>query len=137
MFNTEEVMKHIKGQIKELGYRNEQLSYVSPYHDKLLSLCRNEKDLILFGAGAMGKKVLLDLKDNGLTSVRCFCDNKREGDVVMGLPVVSLEGAKKLFPKGCYVITPVGCENEIFRQLLNAGISGDKIIIYIYTLTGV
>ncbi len=136
MFNTEEVMKLIRGRIKELEYKSEQLSYVSSYHNKLLSLCRTQNDLILFGAGAYGKKVLLDLQDNGLTSIRCFCDNKREGDTVMGLPVVSLEGAKKLYPNGSYVITPGGCENEIFRQLLNAGISGDKIIIYIYTLTG-
>ncbi len=136
MFKTEEVMKLLRESISEKKYNSSQLSYVTSYHDKLLNLCRNADDLILFGSGNFGKRILLDLIDNGLNNVRCFCDNKRAGDTVLDLPVLSLEEAKEKYPDGTYVITPKGCENEIIRQLAHADVSMDHVVIFIYSETG-
>lgn len=137
-FDTEVVMDKLRFEIKQNGLCTSQLSYVSPYHNKLLQQLIRLNEIIIFGAGEYGRIVLEDLRQHGVTSVKCFCDNSqtRIGRCIEEIKVLSFDEAKKKYPNACYVITPKGHEEEILKQIVNGGVEVDRTYLFIMKNTG-
>ena len=135
-FNTQDVMKQIRKDIADKGLNYSQLNYITPYHNKLIERIKTRDDIIIFGAGVYGTKVLGDLLMHRINTIRCFCDNKNPGDKVEGFEVISLAKSIELYPNATYVVTPKWYENEIVEQLINMGISIKNIIIFTVEETG-
>lgn len=88
---------------------------------------KKEKNIVIFGAGKMGKHLTVFLKTNGI-KIRCICDNNEKlheqtiGDVaICGLDEAIRE--KDNF----YIISTQGDSFDIEQQLLAAGVKPDKI----------
>src|SRR4051812_6862171 len=76
--------------------------------DELAGL--NEKELVLFGAGNLGRRTLVGLRRIGLEP-RCFLDSnqKRWGENLNGIPIISPEeGARTYGAKAIFVLTVWG-----------------------------
>lgn len=85
-----------------------------------------KKEIGIFGAGAIGKYIINTYKDLG--KIRCFIDNKVEGEVYNGIPVISLNDFKKMYPDGMVVISTKIFYEEILEQLKNNDFLEEDII---------
>lgn len=135
-FRTQDVMEQIRKEITDKGLNYSQLNYITPYHNKLIERIKTKEDIIIFGAGVYGTKVLDDLLNHKIDTIRCFCDNKNAGSKIEGYEVLSVARSKELYPDGTYVVTPKWYENEIVEQLIDMGISIKNIIIFTVEETG-
>lgn len=129
-FEVECVMKDIREKIADKKMRENDLSYVTYYHKKLLNALREYNKLIIFGAGNYGKIVLRDLKQHGFENICCLCDNKINVSEVDGTEVITPDEAVERYPEACYVITPKNYENEIMLQLTDMGVKIQNIKIF-------
>lgn len=78
-------------------------------HNPVISaLLKNDRPLVLFGAGATGKAVLESCRSLGI-NVTCFCDNNpaKEGTKHAGLDVISYKTLKEQYPD-CNIIITIG-----------------------------
>lgn len=100
-------------------------------HELLDIFLRLDTPLLIFGAGLNGRKLLSALNNNKIT-VRCFIDNDfaKQGTVIDGVPVLSLETAGKTYPNGIIVVSPEQ-NSDIILQLKNSSykqvIDGNKL----------
>ena len=82
----------------------------------------NKKQLILFGAGKNG---LSALKKYGKDKVAYFCDNKKSGKSVKGIPVISFQKLCEIWKDYEVVVTALEnpARSEITKQLEESGIN--------------
>ena len=88
------------------------------------------EQIIIFGAGKVGKETLEFLKDRGwLERAVCFCDNSPEmqGTEVQGIPVFSPGEACRMYPEGTYLIASL-CVRQMAESLRCHGIEDIHII---------
>lgn len=137
-FDTQQVMEEIHKKISEANSHLSDLYFTTFYYRKLIKMLKKSTDLVLFGAGRYGEIVLSALKGEGISSVRCFCDNsdKAIGNVIDDLEVLSPQDAVKRYPAACFVITPKDYENEILRQLVHMNVDIENIVIFNIKNTG-
>lgn len=137
-FDTQQVMEEIHKNISEAQPCLGDLHFTTFYYRKLIKMLKNPTELVLFGAGRYGEIVLSALKGDGISSVRCFCDNsdKAIGNIIDELEVLSPQDALKRYPNACFVITPKDYENEILRQLVHMGVDIENIVIFNIKNTG-
>lgn len=137
-FNTEKVMEEIRGEILENHLRTSDLSFTTRYYRKLVRMLEEREHLILFGAGKYGETIQMALMQEGIGTIRCFCDNSVQaaGSFFCGLEILPLQEAFLKYPDACFVITPKDYDNEILRQLVHAGVCIDNIVIFNTQNTG-
>jgi len=91
----------------------------------------NHLPVVLYGAGKKAVQEMEIVKNMGLTPV-CFCDTDttKQGDMYLGLPVLSFEQIKKEYRKFDIYVTPElpTVKHEIFDYLLQQGIARESII---------
>lgn len=136
LFNTEEVMDIIRNKINSESKVNDELGFISPYHNKIVRKCLEREQLVIFGAGVYGELFLNDLLMHKANNICCFCDNKQSGKVVSGYDVFSPTEAFEKYPNATFVITPRLYENEILWQLDGMGVKVSNIIIVTMLETG-
>ncbi|KKM17234.1 hypothetical protein LCGC14_1677820 [marine sediment metagenome] len=75
-------------------------------------------DVVLFGAGALGKEMLYALNRNGIKPV-CFCDNdtQKHGKTIEGLPVISFEELVEQHKSSFIVLSLTHGSDLITKQL--------------------
>lgn len=137
-FDTEQAMAEIREKIAASEERPSDLGFTTFYYRKLIRMLEEPKDLVLFGAGRYGEMVFAALSQEGLYTVRCFCDNSAAaaGGHACGLEILSPQEAAKRYPDAGFVITPKDYDNEILRQLVNMGIKIECIFIFNLLNTG-
>lgn len=120
---------------------------MSSYKDKLLELrkkldvvydikelideLKNRKNVIIFGFSEIGRKLYNLFIREGLTNICCFCDNdikKQNNEFV--IPVFSLDKAIAKYNNPFFLIVSQRYSDEIEEQILNVGISMNKILKY-------
>ncbi len=136
IFNTEETMKEIHEKIRRSGCCNDELGFISPYHNKIIRNCLGREQLVIFGAGVYGELILKDLLDHKANNICCFCDNKQAGTALLGYDVLTPAEAFEKYPQATFVITPRLYENEILWQLDDIGVRATNIIIVNMLETG-
>ncbi|MCI8899528.1 MAG: hypothetical protein HFH76_02695 [Lachnospiraceae bacterium] len=138
VFNTEKVMEQLRGEIQEKQFHMSELSFTTFYYRKLIRMLEGREKLVLFGAGRYGELILRMLRQEGIQTVQCFCDNsvRRIGSCVCGLEVRSLEDVCLNYPDACFVITPKDYENEILHQLVHTGVDIANIMVFNIKNTG-
>lgn len=89
---------------------------------------QTEEPIILFGAGCTSQFIVEQMHLMGIYP-KYFCDNDRfkEGKVIAGLEVLLPESLKNI-QNGYYYITTQLYYGEIKKQLLDLGISEDKVL---------
>ena len=88
-----------------------------------------QTDLVIFGAGGMGKATLVEYK----AQVIAFADNSRnkQGTNIDGVMIYSLKDVKKLFPNALIMIAMnVKLTYSVIKQLTSEGI--EKYVVYEY-----
>lgn len=137
-FAVEEVMNRIRREIRDKGLRVDELSYISPYHNRMMKRLKLCSELVIFGAGEYGKTTLEDLERYGISTVKCVCDNDKHaaGREMRGYKVLSPEEALETYPNACFVITPMGYENEILIQLVHMGVKIENAVVFNLRITG-
>lgn len=137
-FRTECAMEHIHREIAAGSSCLSELSFMTFYYRKLVQMLKVPNQLVLFGAGKYGEIILDALKQEGIYSVQCFCDNSEKaiGRFVRGVEILSPQEALKRYPEACFIITPKDYENEILRQLVHMGVEIDNIVIFNIKNTG-
>ena len=85
--------------------------------------------VVIYGCGNWGKfaHALLDLKCGA--DVKAFTDSNKNfyGSTIQGLPVISPEDTKNLFPDAFYLIASRRGKDTIQKKLLSQGIKEDFI----------
>lgn len=83
--------------------------------------------VVLFGAGSAGKELYPILKMHGVNP-KCFCDNKRAGELHCGLPVISVSELSQEHKNSLIVVTTGTYRDEVKRQLVGLGFKEEKIL---------
>ncbi|MGN0156768.1 MAG: hypothetical protein ACI39N_05925 [Lachnospiraceae bacterium] len=138
MFNTELVMEELRQEIQRKETYKEPLSYMTNYYIRSIKKLKQESKLVIFGCGVYGRALYNDMMSAGVSNIQCFCDNNKNisGTEYKGCKVYLPQEAFEKYPDACFVITPIGYENEILSQLIDMGISNKKIFIMNMLLTG-
>lgn len=89
------------------------------------------RDIVVFGAGILGKQVINILQQNE-NRIMGICDNdeKLHGTTLAGLEIRSVAETIKLFPNACYLVVNRKHSEEMKEQLLAEGISEENIEIF-------
>ena len=91
---------------------------------------KEEKDIIIYGAGKVGRHALEVLREKGLGDrVKCFCDRNPAlyGGEAGGVPVCLLSEAYVKYPEGSYLIASMSVR-QMMENLLQYGIGKIHII---------
>lgn len=92
------------------------------YDDKLAD---KDNKLVIFGAGAYGRKVLRYLELNGLRdSIVCFCDSNETlaGQNIRGIPVCIVNDACEKYADAVYLVSGVYAK-EMLQILIEKNIN--------------
>lgn len=92
------------------------------------NLLKNEKKLILFGAGSAGKQLLPLLRIHCINPV-CFCDNNSNSQNILGIPIINFADLKEKYPNEFILITSGNYSSSIKKQLIDGGYSEEQIFI--------
>ena len=97
-----------------------------------LSRMRSEDELVLFGTGIRGNAIYVFLKNNGIESIKAFCDNdtEKQGKSMYGVDIMSPERAVSAYPNAKYIITSVGMEKVMRQQLEHLGVYQNRVSLY-------
>lgn len=87
-----------------------------------------KKEIVLFGAGMLGKKTKQYLDVCGYETV-CFCDNNLSLKVVEGLPVISVEKFLEDYKGSIVIICSYNYRKEMYQQLIVNGYSAENILL--------
>lgn len=92
----------------------------------------DKKQLVIFCTGKVAKFALCLFRMNQLENIAVLCDNNMEkwGGTCYGHKIVSPEEAVRQYPDAHYVIAKLNNQEEIINQLIDSGISEDRISIY-------
>lgn len=91
-----------------------------------------ERELVIFGAVRVGEVAKMNLEGlYGFKNVVAFCDNDKDkqGKMLGGAPVISVEEACKSYSGAVYLVVAVYHFEEIKEQLLSLGVSEDNIFV--------
>lgn len=90
-----------------------------------------EREVVMFGAGILGRQVIDILQQNENRIMR-ICDNNEKlyGTTLAGLEIGPVTETVKLFPNACYLIANRKHSEEMKAQLLVEGISEENIEIF-------
>lgn len=90
---------------------------------------KNDKKIIIFGAGRYGKQIYHELTANGLT-VFAFCDNNKKNNNLFDLPIMKISEISSVV-KYYFIISVAANEAKklIKYQLVNAGVPFENIVI--------
>ncbi len=137
-FSVEEVMDNIRVEIRDKGLNIDELSYISPYHNKMIKKLKSYNELIIFGAGEYGRIIVEDLEQHGISTIQCICDNNPKviEKEMWGYKVLTPESALLAYKDACFVITPKEYENEILSQLIHMGVTIEHILFFNVKYTG-
>ena len=95
---------------------------------KFLHKFSEKKDIVLFGAGMLGKKTKQYLDICGYRTV-CFCDNNLALKTIEGIPVVSVEEFLADYKDSVIIICSYNYREEMYQQLIIKGYSAEKILL--------
>lgn len=129
---TKDVVEELKLLVSDLDKYVELIRYKNENISKLaLELNRlSVKKIVVFGAGHWGKEIIKTIERKVLNaSIMAFVDNsnKLQGKDIAGIPILNLDESIKLFPDISYIVANEKYSDEISEQLLDNGISRDKI----------
>lgn len=87
------------------------------------------RPIVLFGAGELGKELLLVLKRNNVYP-QCFCDNdsSKSGSQYCNIPVISFDELKKSHKKSFIIIASQKYLSQITKQLIENGVDEDRVL---------
>lgn len=99
--------------------------------EMLLSATAN-KEVVIFGAGRVGRFVQALLKKRGGAIELVFCDSNENiwGNELNGLAVLSPEQAYKRFPDAVHVLSGRKFEEAMRALLIQLGVPGNCIVTY-------
>lgn len=109
--------------MKRFGYRIKKL-------ERFQHEIKTAKELVIFGAGELGKSYLAMLVKNRYDKKIVFCDNNADlwGKNILGYEVMSVDNAAEKFPTAYFLIS----NREFFwaakSQLFRCGIKGGQIL---------
>lgn len=86
------------------------------------------KDIVLFGAGKVGKETKQYLEACGYKPV-CFCDNHSIENCVDGIPVISVDDFMENYKNAVIIICSLLYRKEMYCQLLEKGCSAERILL--------
>lgn len=129
-FDVEKVMENIRTEIAQKQLNSGMLSFTTPYYRKMIAYLKSQSEIVIFGAGKYGKTIVEDLRQQGMDTIKCFCDNKAATEPINGIKVLLPKDAVRLYPNACYVIASKFYENEILSQLIHMGVEIDNIRIF-------
>lgn len=88
------------------------------------------QQIVIFGSGARGRK-FYKILDSCNISVTAFVDNNQEtwGRKLAGVTIYSLEECSKIWNNAVYLPASRYHEQDIFKQLSNAGIEEKRILL--------
>lgn len=126
--NVEEIVK----QIQEAVRREQKEKTFLPRYYEFMEQIRTYQKIIIVGAGVWGNALLEQLRDNRITASLCFADNAYEKypNGLLGQAVLSLEEAAGTYVDAGFVVTPHRYRFPLVRQLVNAGIDINQILIF-------
>jgi len=106
--------------------RNKPIEAVCEILDRI-----GNRELVVFGAGILGTKVLDVLQQNA-NRILCVCDNSERlhGTVLYGHEVYPVNEAVKKYPDACYLVVNRKHSEAMKSQLLTEGISEANIEIF-------
>lgn len=96
----------------------------------------NRKNVIIFGAGPIGRCATTFLKACGLSEkMVAYADNnpKKQGAYINDIEILSPEECVDKYNESNYIITVPGYRNDILKQLEDLGVSRDRTITYNYS----
>ena len=106
---------------------------LNSFKQELLAKCQKYSKIVIFGFTKIGQDVFSWLKESGIDSIQCFCDNSlnKQGQIFAGIKV---EAAQRILELGESVLVIVVSQKfyaVIRQQLLDEGVQ--KKDIYRYT----
>lgn len=135
-FDTETAMEEIRTLIMNRQSVYDELTFIAPYHNKMIAKCIERDRLVIFGAGVYGGMIVEDLHMHGCNSICCICDNKQAGKKMHGYEILTPEDAFTKYPGATFVLTPRWYENELLQQLTGIGVDISNILIISMLETG-
>ena len=99
----------------------------------LLSSCIESEDVVLFGYGKYGKRLVEELLNNKVTNVRAIADNcaNEKNEEYKGIPIISVEQAFVDYPSALWVISSQKYAKDMQKQLLEIGVAQECIRFYL------
>lgn len=109
--------------------QNNEKNFLAKVID-ILKLMEN-RDVVIFGAGVIGKKVFNILTQND-NRIRAICDNsfKLQGTHLKDFEIMSVQETVTAFPDAAFLILNRKHRTEMRQQLLDEGIRNENIIIF-------
>lgn len=103
---------------------------ISDYAKEKLELIKEQKYIVLFGAGLSGITILNYLRENGVEPT-AFCDNNpaKENCNLNGLKVINISKLKESY-KDAYIIISCDAYREVMSQLLDEKFCKEKICYF-------
>ncbi len=98
--------------------------------EKKEEISKLNRTIVLFGAGDLGRRLLVILRRYGINPV-CFCDNKISDEETAwheNLPVISFRKLTKYHKNSFIIISTYSFEDEIKKQLFNHNFNDELII---------
>lgn len=101
------------------------------YSFLLKKLPKSDGNIIIFGAGDIGKEILYWMRRIGFEP-KAFCDNSSEmsGTFIEGCPVISVDMLEKKYARSVVIIATYKYHTEIKQQLSGLNISQQLIYEY-------
>lgn len=93
----------------------------------LLEKCDEFDNIIIFGAGSLGKIIWDTLSKTGLSSVH-LCDSNKAGQVYNRVKILSPDNAHSQFPLALWIVGAEFAKNAIVNKIKSFGISEDRIV---------
>ena len=97
-----------------------------------LTRLSSEDEMVLFGTGIRGNAIYVFLKNNGIESIKAFCDNdtEKQGKSMYGVDIMSPERAVSAYPDAKYIITSPSLEKPMRKQLAELGVDQSRVGLY-------
>lgn len=113
-----------------IDYIKEKYLLQKNLFDKFISLCISREQIVVFGAGVIGKYVYQLLNRNKCNNIVSFCDNdvKKWDEKLYNLNIIPVEETINYI--NCTYIIASNAGMIMEAQLNEMGISGDRIIRY-------
>lgn len=111
-------------------YQNVQERMV--YQKNIAKKLRNEKQIVIVGAGDYGKKLFVMLNKYRSSIICAFADNdpEKHGTFLFKKEILSVENAARRYTDANFVIANEIYYMDIMRQLVKIGVAPDQISYY-------
>lgn len=92
----------------------------------------NHQKIVIFGCGAMGKFLHMQILFNGAGNVIAYCDNREDvwGSHLYDTQIFSPREALGLYPNACYIVANKKHAEEMKKQLLSLGGKEEQIFVF-------